>query len=237
MHHHFIDQYSHGKSFYHRLPAAVKISAMISFVVVIATTPAGSFFTFAIYAAMLLFLAFIASVPFSFVARRLLILVPFIALVGVFSVGKILFFSLFCKAILCATAMLLLVATTRFETLLKGFERLKLPRLIVMTISFMYRYTFILSGQIMAAVRAKESRAPRMKRWPTAKVFSNILGSLFLKTYERGEEVYLAMCARGFDGHIHTTVPERLTSKDILTGIALFLLPVAVRIFGTINGN
>jgi cobalt/nickel transport system permease protein len=36
------------------------------------------------------------------------------------------------------------------------------------------------------------------------KTLANIVGTLFLRSYERGEDVYLAMCARGFDGKIRT---------------------------------
>jgi cobalt/nickel transport system permease protein len=52
------------------------------------------------------------------------------------------------------------------------------------------------------------------------------VGSLFLRSYERGERVHLAMLARGWNGAM-PVVQERLTSRrDWLVGLA----PVAVAI-------
>lgn len=245
MHHHFIDQHSGGEGFYKRLDPAVKTLATLSFIISVATTPNNMFTLMALFASVLLFLAVSARVPLLFIGKRLLIVLPFVVFVGLFvpftthefSAGLLAFASLLCKAMLCATATLLLVTTTHFEALLKGFERLKMPKLVVMTISFMYRYIFILSDQIMSARQAKEARAPGMGNLASAKVLANILGTVFLKTYERGEEVYLAMCARGFTGSIRTLDAPAIRAKDIIVGTVLAIIPIAIRIAGAANGK
>jgi len=245
MHHHFIDQHSGGEGFYKRLDPAVKTIAALIFIIAVATTPSGAFTTLTGFVALIFFISILSRIPALFIAKRLLVIMPFVFFIGLslafaapnFRDGLQTAAMLFCKALLCSCMTLLLVTTTHFESLLKGFERLRVPQLIVMTISFMYRYIFILSDQIMTARRAKESRAPKMSNLKNAKVLANILGSVFLRTFERGEEVYMAMCARGFTGRIRTIDPPQITVRDVVTGLTLAAAPVIIRILGVAYGK
>ncbi len=112
--------------------------------------------------------------------------------------------------------------------ILKALEGLKIPKIIVMIFSFMHRYFFILQDELMMMRRAKESRSVNGRRWQHIKALANMLGVLFIKSYERGEAVYLAMCSRGFDGSIRTIEHHRLTNRDVY-----FVLIIAILlIFG-----
>jgi cobalt/nickel transport system permease protein len=94
------------------------------------------------------------------------------------------------------------VATTRFSELLKAFEKLGCPKIITMIMSFMYRYIFVIEDELMKMKQAKESRSVGGSGFFHAKALANMLGTLFIRSYERAEAVYLAMCARGFDGDV-----------------------------------
>jgi cobalt/nickel transport system permease protein len=64
----------------------------------------------------------------------------------------------------------------------------------------MYRYINVLIGEFNAMRRAAVSRnLMGSKRWQRL-VLGNMIGSLFIRTYERGERVYQAMLARGYQG-------------------------------------
>ncbi len=54
-------------------------------------------------------------------------------------------------------------------------------------------------GRMVTAMRSRgvDPRSPR--HWP---VLARALGSLFIRSYERGERVHLAMLARGYDGRL-----------------------------------
>jgi cobalt/nickel transport system permease protein len=100
---------------------------------------------------------------------------------------------------------MLLTSTTKFTSLLKGLERLKVPKIFIMIISFMYRYLFLIVDELQRMERAKKSRTfGKAGRLRIIKTLSNIAGVLFVRSYERAERVYLAMCSRGFDGEIRT---------------------------------
>ena len=106
------------------------------------------------------------------------------------------------KSYLSILCLILLVTTTKFSELLRAFEKLGCPKIITMIMSFMYRYIFVIEDELMKMRQAKESRSVGGSRYFHAKALANMLGTLFIRSYERAEAVYLAMCARGFDGSV-----------------------------------
>ena len=52
-----------------------------------------------------------------------------------------------------------------------------------------------------------------------AKVLGGMIGSLFLRSYERSERIYAAMLSRGFDGSVRTMRAERLRAIDLVVAI------------------
>ena len=60
----------------------------------------------------------------------------------------------------------------------------------------------VLAAEMSRMKVARESRgftATGLRAWP---VLSKSLGALFLRSYERGERVHLAMLSRGYDGKL-----------------------------------
>ncbi len=95
---------------------------------------------------------------------------------------------------------LTLAATTEPSDVLAGLRRLRMPELVVQIMSFMIRYLDVVTadlGRMMVAMRSRgvEPRSPRS--WPA---LGRTLGALFIRSYERGERVHLAMLSRGYDG-------------------------------------
>ena len=93
-------------------------------------------------------------------------------------------------------------ATTEPQDLLRGLQRLRMPDLVVQIMGFMIRYLDVVTaelGRMMTALRSRgcDPRSPR--HWP---VLARSLGALFIRSYERGERVHLAMLSRGYDGRL-----------------------------------
>ena len=101
---------------------------------------------------------------------------------------------------------------------------------MVSIISFMYRYLGVLGDEATRMNRARASRSavgPSGRpggtiRW-RASVTGSMVGSLFLRSYERSERIYGAMQARGFDGQLRYLPGPPLTR----TAIAVFALGLA----------
>jgi cobalt/nickel transport system permease protein len=98
-------------------------------------------------------------------------------------------------------SLILLVLSTGFEKTLKLFANLKVPMVMIQLFSLTYRYFFVSIEEAQSVLIAKEARTYINKRslnLQSLKDLGAIIASLFIRTYERSERVYLAMKARGF---------------------------------------
>ncbi len=218
----------HGHSVVHRAPAHLKLLSLVSFMLVVVATPREWFPVFAGYLLLVLGVVALSRVPFGYLAKRMLIetpfvlfaaLVPFIAegprieVLGltVSEPGLLAAWGLLAKGTIGVLASLTLAATTDPQDVLTGLRRLRLPDLIVQIMGFMLRYLDVVTAEMGRMTTAMRSRGcdPRSPRhWP---VLARSLGALFIRSYERGERVHLAMLARGYDGTLPSISPRVAT--------------------------
>lgn len=128
---------------------------------------------------------------------------------------------------------LLLAFTTPFHDLVDALRELRLPRILVSIISFMYRYLAVLTDEGSRMLRARDARSAQGAgrgggsiRW-RATVTGRMVGSLFLRAYERSERIYAAMQARGFEGefrHLRARPVARVEIIGLTFVLALFAL-------------
>ncbi|MFH0771980.1 MAG: cobalt ECF transporter T component CbiQ [Candidatus Omnitrophota bacterium] len=226
---------------------------------VFALSPA-SLISFSLYGSLLAALILLSRIPPVFIVRRLLTVLSFAFLIAIFlpflgegrilrqcpvgflklditDTGLLIFLNVVIKSFLSALCMIVLVATTKFPDILKALEELKFPRLLTMIASFMYRYFFVIEDELMIMNRAREARSAGGSNWFQAKAMANILGILFVRSYERSELVYLAMCSRGFEGKIKTLSGfNKIRSPDIIFLFIIILLLTGARLAGIYYG-
>jgi cobalt/nickel transport system permease protein len=197
-----LSPYQHGSSPVHRLPASVKLLAAVGCVLLVVLLPRDMWWAYGVVAAGLAAVAAAARADLRAMLIRLLLLEPFvlgIALLALLRPGGVpLFLSMLTKSTLCLATMILLTATTRFSDLLAVLWRARVPALLVTSLSLMHRYLFVLVEEMERMQRARRSRtfvAGRSAAWRDS---AQVAGQLFLRTSQRAERVYLAMCARGW---------------------------------------
>jgi cobalt/nickel transport system permease protein len=203
----------------HRMAPEVKIAAMVLFTIIVVVTPRERFWAFGGYAVLLAVVAALARVRPGWLLKRSLIEVPFVILaVALPFVGegeKVTVFGLsltveglygawniFIKGTLGVLASLLLSATTTPRDLLVGLDRLRCPQIITQIATFMLRYLEVISGEARRMRIARISRGYDPRFLWQVKAFAIGVGSLFLRAFERGERVYLAMVSRGYTGRL-----------------------------------
>ncbi len=209
----------HGHSRIHRAPAHLKIVALVGFVLVVVATPREWFPVYAGYLAVILTVIAVSRVPFGYVLKRLVVEVPFVVFavlipfishgpqvevlgITVSEPGLLAAWGLLVKGTLGVLASLTLAATTEPADVLRGLERLRMPELVVQIMGFMVRYLDVVAGELGRMLTAMRSRGcdPRHpKHWPA---LGRALGALFIRSYERGERVHLAMLSRGYTGRL-----------------------------------
>ncbi len=253
MRHSYFDEYSSTGGFLQRLDPGIKLFALIAFILFIIFTPAGAFVAFALDAAVLVALILLARLPAKFVLGKALTVVPFALMIGIFipfirkgeiaggfslgplkltvtHAGLAIFVNVLVKSLLSALAVILLTATTRFSGLLQALESLRFPRLLTMVLAFMYRYVFVIQDELMKMEQARLSRSAGGPRRLRLQALAGIAGVLFVRAYERGERVYLAMRARGFRGKIHSLDRPRPAKSDLFFLLAFLAGLAAIRL-------
>jgi cobalt/nickel transport system permease protein len=200
--HDFLDRYARIDSPVHRLPAAAKLTAAIGVVIAAVLVPITVPWPLAALAAAVAAAAVASRVPAGFLVRRVLLLEPFVLGVAALAFfqpgGWRLFAFLVSKSSLCLLAMVLLANTTPFSDLLRVLAAVRAPALLVTTLSLMYRYLYVLVDEAERMRRARASRTFSSRRRPAWAAAASVVSQLFIRSSERAERIYAAMCARGW---------------------------------------
>jgi cobalt/nickel transport system permease protein len=236
----------------HRLAPEVKILATLLFTIIVVITPRTEFLAFAGYALLLAVVAALARVRPLWLAKRATIELPFVLLAialpfagqgervtwlglslsvdGLYGAWNI-----FIKGTLGVLASLLLAASTTMRDLIVGLDRLHCPTVFTQIATFMLRYLDILvdDARRMRIARLSRGYDPRFL-WQV-KALAVGLGALFLRAYERGERVYLAMMSRGYTGRLPAPEGSGATAAQWVTSAALPLVAGAIAIAAVVR--
>jgi cobalt/nickel transport system permease protein len=222
----------------HRLDPRVKIVGLIGLVVVSVSLPPGSWLAFAAVMAILVGLVAVARLHPLHVLRRMTIEVPFLLAAAILPFtaedGLVLGATAGLKITVGVLAMVILSSTTPFPRLLRGFELLKTPRLIVVIVAFMWRYLHVLADEVSRMKTARAARGYSAGRIRQALAPTGaLISTLFVRSLERGERVYLAMLSRGYSGSMPATAVERLALRavDVSFLATLAALLVLIRVW------
>ncbi len=237
MKHGFLDRYSDLSSPLHSFAAPAKIVVFLGLIIVCVTTTATAYVSFVGYFAFLLSCLAVSHVPVIHVLRRSLVAVPFMAMAAL-SIpfmgekaqgahpGLIVFQGVVLKSYISVFSLVILSAITPFPELLGGLRKLGAPRIFLSLTSFTYRYVFLLVEEFERMERARASRCYGGRWLWQMKVVGRMIGTFFVRSYERAERVYQAMASRGFEGNATPQLVRPMLPKDyafILSSVAILV--------------
>jgi cobalt/nickel transport system permease protein len=111
---------------------------------------------------------------------------------------------------------ILLVSTTKFSDMATALRKMGVPELFTTLLLITYRYIFLFADEALSMVQARNMRSfgneGLIKR---IKVVGQMIGTLFLRAFERGEQVYYAMLSRGYIGKIETHTKLQVRKSDV----------------------
>lgn len=126
----------------------------------------------------------------------------------------------------------LFTLTTRWSAIFPGLRALRVPRVVVLTMSMTYRYLFLLLRLVQDLGMARRSRTiGKSGRASERSWIASRMGFLFRRSRQLGGHVYLAMLSRGFQGDALMFSPPRFRSADTAWTVcslafALFLIAI-----------
>jgi cobalt/nickel transport system permease protein len=237
--------YYHGHSRIHALPPECKIAAQLTFVVIVVATPREAVWAFGAYAAIVAAVALAAALPLGFVVKRLAIELPFVAFafllpfiasgdrlevlgVSVSREGLWGAWNILAKGTIGVAVSVIVASTTTMPELLRGFDRLRLPKAFTSIASFMVRYLDVIAEEMRRMRIARMSRGHDPRWIWQARAVAASAGALFLRSYERGERVYLAMMSRGYTGQMPMSGEVAATPGAWVAALSLPVVGLAV---------
>ena len=135
----------------------------------------------------------------------------------------------FLRVWVCVSSLTLLIMATRFSRIIQALERFKVPALFVTLTSVTFRFIFVLIDEAYRMVVARESRAVgRENRMDVLRSRATMVGTLFIRSYERGERVYMAMLARGYSGQFRSVDHTKARTRDLVFGLVIVSICLAI---------
>lgn len=208
--------YVPGTSVLHRLPAPVALVGAVLVVLAVVVAPS-QWWSYAGFAGLLAVLTAVARVPYRVVARRSVVELPFVTFalllpfvaagpqvdvlgLSLSSSGLHDGATLLARATLGVWTSILLAATQRPVALLRGLEQLRVPGVLVQIAGFALRYVEVVLGEMRRMRLARDARCFRARDLRQARTLAQAAAALFIRSYERGERVHVAMLSRGYSG-------------------------------------
>jgi len=263
MHADAFDRYHHGQSPLHSLDPRIKVIVTIAFILSNALLPDGAWIAFLLAWSFIIFANTLSGLGVGFTFKRSFIAFPFAlaAITVLFSIpgrpvtsfqflmwdltitdaGFLRFISIVIRSWLSVQVAILLVAVTEFPKIIHALTHLRVPIILTVIISFLYRYLFVLTDEVMRMLRARQARSAAASgvrsggsvTW-RARIAGHMAGQLFLRSYERSDRIYNAMLSRGYKGELMTIHPHHYHRSDLLIGmlsiVALVLMQIAGRL-------
>lgn len=261
MHSDAFDRYHHGHSPIHGIDPRVKVLVTIAFIISNALLPDGAWIAFALAWIFILIANVFSQLGIGFTFRRSFIALPFAlaAITVLFSIpgqavssfhflmwnftitdaGLLRFVSIVIRSWLSVQMAILLVAVTEFPKIVHALNHLRVPTIITVIISFLYRYLFVLADEVLRLLRARQARSAAVAgknpggsvMW-RARIAGHMAGQLFLRSYERSDRIYNAMLSRGYKGELMTIHPHHFHASDRWIGAASILGFIIMQIAG-----
>jgi len=213
----------------------------VLFTIVVVITPREDFWAFAGYAVLIAGVAAAARIRPGWLLKRAAIELPFVLLaialpfaghgeritwlgMSLSVDGLYGAFNIVAKGTLGVLASLILAGSTTMRDLILGLDRLRVPTVFTQIATFMLRYLDILTDDARRMRIARLSRGYDPRFLWQVKAFAVSVGALFLRAFERGERVYLAMLSRGYTGRLPRLEHEPASARQ---WAASALLPAA----------
>jgi cobalt/nickel transport system permease protein len=245
-----LDVDSKGTTLWHRLVPTTRVLCTLLFVFATALTPMGRWQTWAVYGTGLAIMLLLSRVTLPVLLKRVAMEFVFVGVVllgtlfrgggtvlwswgwlQITTVGLTVLGSVLLKAALSLMMLNLLVMTTSIPDLLHALAKLRVPALLVAIMASMSRYIAVLVDEFTSMRQAALARNLLNGTHWQRLVVGNMIGALFIRTYERGDRVHQAMLARGYTGLFPTAEVRQSGRIDILAfslTVILLLLGQAV---------
>lgn len=139
------------------------------------------------------------------------------------------------RVLTAVLAVNLLTATTPFPELMRALRGLKIPDVLVQVLEFAVRYIFVLTEEVGRMRLARKSRCFKsggtLFNRAAFSTLGQLVGVLFVRSWDRGERIYCAMLSRGYSSSGAKVQTVGLKLADLCWGAGILAAAAGLRIF------
>lgn len=244
-----MERTAHTRSPLHSLDARAKLLVTLVFLVTMLSVPLSRLSEILLFFIFPIVTAAMGGLRYATVFRRSLVVLPFVAFIGVFNLfydrepvfrigtlvvtsGWVCFLSIILRGLLSVQALIVLIGSTGYYRLCRALQRLGVPSVLTTQLLFVYRYIYVLIDESLAMSQARDARSFGRRSY-SLRVWGTLVGQLLIRTFDRAELISRAMLARGFTGRIPGDVFERPAWKgrDTVFLVAWSAALILMRVF------
>ena len=249
-----LEDLSQNDSPLHKLHPTAKIAAVTLYIITVVSFPR---YEVAALLPMFLYPAILMSIsetPYSAIFKRVLAALPFALAAGIgnlifdrdtafqtawlsVSFGVLSLISLMLKTLFTVMSVLILVASTPTQALIKALLALHVPQSFCLQLMLTRRYISVLADEVTSRSRAYALRSPGSGR-VKFKDMGLFLAQLLLRSFDKADNVCCAMKCRGFDGSYSAEKLPPASKADYLflaASVPLIIVPRFVSLGRIIN--
>jgi cobalt/nickel transport system permease protein len=213
-----MDRFAKGSRFYH-FDARVKLVSTI--VLIVTAALLRDIQSLLVVLTFTLMTLVISKVPARHIFRNYLLALPFIATASI----ALAFTStmpnaemMIIRVSASVLALILLTTTTPFFDMMSAFRWFRMPKILTNLILFTYRFIFVLQDEAARMRMARKARGftggRHLFERQAFRTISSSIGMVFVRSSQRGSEMFDALLMRGFNGEVRTLRRPRVHLRD-----------------------
>ncbi|MCJ7473216.1 MAG: cobalt ECF transporter T component CbiQ [Actinobacteria bacterium] len=145
--------------------------------------------------------------------------------------GLTTFITVLIKSFLSILLVASLMLSTDEKELFYGLRKIKVPGIMVSIMFLMYRYIFLIREESRAGQMAINARIFKRSHYAVNRKLAYLMGNLFIKSFDRAENIYKSMESRGFTGEFHITGRTPKSSNLSIAFLLTFIIiPATIKI-------
>lgn len=249
-----IERESMKESILHSLDGRIKL-ILLTLIIVYAVFSTQIIVLVALEAYLIL-LIYLSKISFKTAFKRILILLPFSIFIIAFQPfirpGEVIYILpfginityqglmfaalLFSRIIVTLTSIILLSSISPMQEVVQSFRKLGMPRDFSMILSLMIRFIFLFYDELKRITNAQTSRnfdifnKKTSYMWRLKQIGFTIM-MMFLRSYERGENIYLSMLSRGYSdkSQLYSSLNRKIGRPEYLFITITLLLVITLQ--------
>ena len=222
-----MDRFAKGSRFFHFDPR-VKLVCVVALIVTAAFLR--DLPSLLVLLAFVLIALIVASVPARHIAESYLLALPFIAVASLalaFTSTLLNAEMMFVRVSASVLALILLTTTTPFFEMMAAFRWFRMPKILTNLILFTYRFIFVLQDEAARMKMARKARGftggRHLFERQAFRTLSSGIGMVFVRSSQRGSDMFDALLMRGYDGEVRTLRRPKVHGRDAFLALAFGL--------------